>query len=407
MASPSQSPWTVMSEVSLRSVMSEVSLRSVTYVRDPSPSLILPMSGDFHGKLWASGIFPGLQHFMQEEGVQLVINCLTHGDGHILAIEVEEGRIERTQHLLKLCVASLAQGQGVLVHCKHGIHRTGSFITLLVTMLLVMSMRCSMSMTDMMPSWESSFNVAWEFWAARRGLEERVNCRHDFYQESWTAFQEYYGQTPVKMLEEIYAPVAAAFLEACQRKRAAEKILQSIRRMLVPVELRAAPDVRGVGARHDTSRSPRRVQAKARPSRRLPQPTRPSTPPPSRDVPEVPVARSSSSGSRSWRAENVVEGEVSQMPWRPFLTGDWRCMRCGNHNMHWRGYCFGQHGRCRNPRDASFRPGDWYCQCGNYNLYWRTQCNRDKCGRSRTDGGEQNPPGPQLYRCSAMPVLFV
>ena len=97
------------------------------------------------------------------------------------------------------------------------------------------------------------------------------------------------------------------------------------------------------------------------------------------DVPDVPVAR-------SWRAESVVEGEVSQVPGRPFLAGDWRCTRCRNHNMHWRGFCFGQHGRCRNPRDASFRPGDWYCKCGNHNSYWRTECNRSKCGRSRVHG---------------------
>ena len=45
-----------------------------------------------------------------------------------------------------------------------------------------------------------------------------------------------------------------------------------------------------------------------------------------------------------------------------------------------------QHGRCRNPRDANFRPGDWYCQCGNYNLYWRLFCNRGKCGMSRAGG---------------------
>ena len=389
----------------MKSLTSAQSL--MAYRRDPTPSLILPSSGDFVGSVWGSGLFRGFRRFQEEQDVDLVINCLVQGDGEVLALEEEDGRMERTQKSLELCAAFLAAGKRVLVHCQHGIHRTGNFITLLLAMLLMMSSRSSTSSSSsstsssssMMSSrsstsWEIAFERAWGFWAARRGLEGRWNQRHDYYQESWTAFDEYYGQAPLDVIEAMYTAMAEAFMEACSTDQQAQKALRSIRRVLVPVELRPAQDRGG----RDRSRSPRVSDvrdvpdAKARPkpstaAKAMPKRPPPPPPPPApasdvHDVPEV-----------SWRAESVVEGEESQMPWRPFLKGDWRCTRCGNHNMHWRGYCFGQHGRCRNPRDANFRPGDWYCQCGNYNLYRRTHCNRGKCGRSRANGGEQLPPG--------------
>ena len=194
----------------------------------------------------------------------------------------------------------------------------------------------------------------------------------------------------------------------------ARKVLRSFRRALIPVELTPGPERVVLDEGRGRSRSPR--QAKARPRRKSKKQGRGSPrsprqakampnskgqrrlppPAPARDPPPAParkVADVSDVHDVAWRPENVVEGEESQMPWRPFLKGDWRCTRCGNHNMHWRGYCFGQRGGCRNPRDADFRPGDWYCQCGNYNLHWRTHCNRGRCGRSRAGGGEQQPPG--------------
>ena len=92
----------------------------------------------------------------------MVVNCLTHGDGEILALEKPFGMMERTQDLLKKCVACLAQGECVLAHCKHGIHRTGSFITVLLGMLLMMSVRSTTSLTSTMPTWPEIFERAWE-----------------------------------------------------------------------------------------------------------------------------------------------------------------------------------------------------------------------------------------------------
>ena len=123
------------------------------------------------------------------------------------------------------------------------------------------------------------------------------------------------------------------------------------------------------------------------------EPQHPPPPPPGQLHPGVParLVPEPPSDPPPWRVDAIVRGEESQVPWRPFLKGDWRCRECANHNMHWRGYCFGQHGRCRAPRDASFRPGDWYCNCGNFNLQHRTHCNRTRCSMSR-EVGEQFPP---------------
>ena len=416
----------------------------MAYTRDPTPSIILSPSGDFKGTVWASGLFRGFMRFQDDNQIDVIINCLMEGRGELLALEREDGRMERTQRALQMCARCLWVGGRVLVHCKHGIHRTGSFITLLLAMLLMMSTRSMpSSSTSQRPSWSETFELAWQFWAAQRGLEGRVNNRHDFYQESWEAFYEYYGSAPTDVIQGMYTATAEAVIQECADFRAVRRVLQSIRRVIIPVELtpapvsqrkpkpsRSPPDVSGVGDVGDgegraRSRSP---LARAKPvSKRQPKPPRP--PPDVKDVGDVGDgegrARSRSPPAVSkrqpkpsakltpapppeppapppapppdtkvhWRAESVVEGEESQMPWRPFLKGDWRCSRCGNHNMHWRGYCFGQHGQCRNPRDANFRPGDWYCQCGNYNLYWRTHCNRGKCGRSRAGGGEQQPLG--------------
>ena len=54
----------------------------------------------------------------------------------------------------------------------------------------------------------------------------------------------------------------------------------------------------------------------------------PPPPPPERLVPQPP------SDPPPWRADAIVRGEESQVPWRPCLKGDWRCRECGNHNVH-------------------------------------------------------------------------
>ena len=58
---------------------------------------------------------------------------------------------------------------------------------------------------------------------------------------------------------------------------------------------------------------------------------------------------------------------------------DWWCSLCHNHNWFRRGFCNGMHGRCQNPRDFDFAPGDWYCTCGNFNRKHRKRCNRSQC----------------------------
>jgi len=75
-----------------------------------------------------------------------------------------------------------------------------------------------------------------------------------------------------------------------------------------------------------------------------------------------------------------------------YAYGDWTCRSCGNHNWAWRGYCNSRAtGRpCREPRDVTFRAGDWYCQCGNLNSFGKRTCNMRRCEALRAEG-EQLP----------------
>ena len=103
-----------------------------------------------------------MERWKKDKGVELVVNCLTHGTerDELLAVEYPRGRMERTQHFLKKSVAHMARGGSELVHCRHGIHRTGSFITLLLSMLLMMSFRSVLSLTSTMPTWTETVKIA-------------------------------------------------------------------------------------------------------------------------------------------------------------------------------------------------------------------------------------------------------
>ena len=73
--------------------------------------------------MWASGIFDDMQAFIADEEIACIINCLTGGSGKALAIEEPLGRLTRLQESMKDVATSLVNGENVLVHCKHGIHR--------------------------------------------------------------------------------------------------------------------------------------------------------------------------------------------------------------------------------------------------------------------------------------------
>ena len=312
---------------------------------------------------------------------------------------------------------ALARGQAVLVHCAHGVHRSGSFVVLFLDLML------RLAYAGEQFNWDDLVARAWSFWNKKRDLESRNFGNHDLVQESQAAFHEYFGgldsehldMLALRMAQRIQSASAFATLTE------ADKFIKEFRSIIVlssdaaevlevrdvkevkaalkptpkykakPKQLRTEVDVLDV---NEVTQQSKKVRLQLPPRKpdvelkaNLAPPPPPPPPPPPALTPQPP------SEPPRWSGSSVVQGETSEMPWRPFLKGDWRCRECNNHNMHWRGYCFGLHGRCRATRDASFRPGDWYCQCGNFNLQRRTHCNRSKCGKSRQDG-EQFPPSP-------------
>ena len=98
-------------------------------VRDPAPSAILQPRGLLLGTLWVSGLFTGFRQFLDDERIGLVINCLNTGQGEIIGLNSNDGRYkDRAEIALPRVAFALARGKNILVHCAHGVHRSGSFV---------------------------------------------------------------------------------------------------------------------------------------------------------------------------------------------------------------------------------------------------------------------------------------
>ena len=106
-------------------------------VRDPTPSAILQPRGLLLGTLWVSGPFTGFRQFLDDERIGLIINCLNTGQGEIIGLSWNDGRyMDRVEIALPRIAFALARGQNILVHCAHGVHRSGSFVVLFLALIL-------------------------------------------------------------------------------------------------------------------------------------------------------------------------------------------------------------------------------------------------------------------------------
>ena len=106
-------------------------------VRDPTPSAILQPRVMLLGTLWVSGLFTGFRQFLDDERIGLVIHCLNTGQGKIVGLNSNDGRyMDRVEIALPRVAFALARGKNILVHCAHGVHRSGSFVVLLLALIL-------------------------------------------------------------------------------------------------------------------------------------------------------------------------------------------------------------------------------------------------------------------------------
>ena len=84
--------------------------------------------------VWA---FTGFRQFLDDERIGLVINCLNSGQGEIIGTNSNDGRyMDRVEIALPRVAFALALAKNILVHCTHGVHRSGSFVILLLALIL-------------------------------------------------------------------------------------------------------------------------------------------------------------------------------------------------------------------------------------------------------------------------------
>ena len=297
-------------------------------------------------------------------------------------------------------------GGRVLVHCTHGLHRTGSLITLWIALSLAGGdfRRGVAGPKDLTPeTWFNMLTEAWNIWSEGRQLAQasaQDNYRRDYARESWDAMREYWQDMPMDMVEDFINRLARHARGCAQRaeSHSTQPTVQS--RLSI-----AAPGPQQSQQSQQSQRSSTASSSSAADYQQL-KPTVVLKPRPSSKAPDViilqpvpkPAAKArpqSEQPKKKPRGSAGVEvpGEPRSEPWQPgveWQPGDWRCRVCGNHNWRRRGFCNGGGGKCKTTRDQGFEPGDWYCRCGNWNLSQRTTCNRDKCKLPRSVG-EQIP----------------
>ena len=322
-------------------------------------------------------------------------------------------------------------GERVLVHCIHGLHRTGALVTLWLALALAGGdFRKGLSKPEDLStdSWTDILIEAWNLWADKRQLDQATaegRHRRDFAQESWDAMLEYWQGMPTDQV--------AHFIDRL-RKHARNADHRLTSRGFGSSDIQARLSI-GSSLSSTDPAPPQRVVLRPRTT-----PTPPSTPPPlapqlqskqmpvqPKSMPKQPSVQSqlrskqmpvqpksmpkqpSVQSSQSLRSQQSQQSEQPRkkprgsaavevpgaerdeawVPGKEWQAGDWRCRVCNNHNWRWRGFCNGNGGRCKEPRDLGFGPQDWYCRCGNWNLKGRAICNRDVCRTPRSKGEQQ------------------
>ena len=70
--------------------------------------------------------------------MQSLVVHVAHEGGEVLNMNLEHGRRERVETCLGLVGEAFGRGEAILVHCRHGIHRSGSFIVLVLALFILL-----------------------------------------------------------------------------------------------------------------------------------------------------------------------------------------------------------------------------------------------------------------------------
>ena len=98
---------------------------------------------------------------------------------------------ERVETCVRKIGESLGQEEAILIHCAHGIHRSGSFAVLILAPFI--TLHDIYEGISPHTEWSDALEKAWEFWSTKRGLRLRSSHHHNCEQESWTGMQGFFG----------------------------------------------------------------------------------------------------------------------------------------------------------------------------------------------------------------------
>ena len=146
-----------------------------------TPSKILEVGGI--GKLFASGQFTDMPAWCRRTGVVLVVCLLSRhqADWHLQQTVQEYTQMAfnnsaeleaKLPDVLKRVIFRLYSGEHVLVHCKHGLHRTGAVIVLVIALTLLFGEMFEQSGPSALSSvsWLDRLEEAFHIWSEERQL---------------------------------------------------------------------------------------------------------------------------------------------------------------------------------------------------------------------------------------------
>ena len=144
-----------------------------------SPSKIMDVA--FHGgALWASGTFGNMLEWCHANGIQRVVNLLRYPDVPLRSSVPDYTHMdfnveyqERILEVLKEITSTVYAGGNVLVHCQHGLHRTGAVITLWLALMLATGDMAKQSVQSLLStqSWRERLQEAFDIWSMGRQLQ--------------------------------------------------------------------------------------------------------------------------------------------------------------------------------------------------------------------------------------------
>ena len=240
----------------------------------------------------------------------LVVHAVHEGD-EILNMDSADGLPERVEHCLSLVVLAVheaaGKGDDILVHCRHGIHRSGSFVVLVLALFILLHEIYN----GISPHSElyDVLNQAWLFWAQRRDLASRSDHRHDYEAESWKALDEYFGFLQESDAGGLAILPSRGIQRGCGSLRRTKEIINEVSSLMSQQSMKSEPSEQTAGGASSSarprSRSPPPAVRAVRPrvvlrpsssssskrmAKAMPQRRTASAVPAVPDVPDVPAA---------------------------------------------------------------------------------------------------------------------